>query len=155
VRRDAPDAAHEAGAIRADSRRFAGVFVWLWLAVPPAGVVGLAGRLDLKQVAHAREGLASIALGEETVVTNAMKAVGQGVEEKAADELVRGEPHDAAAPAAAIVLVGERHLIVVDGDEPRIGDRRAMGVASRPAPSLNPAYVRRRICAARRARCGA
>jgi hypothetical protein len=31
-------------------------------------VVGLAGRLDLKQVAHTREGLASVALGEKAVV---------------------------------------------------------------------------------------
>ncbi len=58
-----------------------------------------------------------------------VKAVGQDVEEKATDELVRCKPHDAAAPAAAIVLVGEGHPIVVDGDEPRIGDRGAMGVA--------------------------
>src|SRR5271166_2136900 len=42
---------------------------------------------------------------------------------------MRGEAHDAAAAAAAIILVGERHFIVIDGDKPRIGDRRAMGVA--------------------------
>jgi hypothetical protein len=58
---------------------------------------------------------------------DAVEAVGQDVEEKAADELVRGEPHNAFAPGAAIVPVREGHL-VVDGDEPRIGDRGAMGV---------------------------
>jgi len=127
---DKADAAHEAAAIRADSGRLAGVFVCLWLGVRLAGgVVGLAGRLDLKQVAHPREGLASVTLGEEAVVTDAVEAVGQNVEEKAADQLVRGQPHDAASAAAAIVLVGKRRLIVVDGDEPRMGDRRAMGVA--------------------------
>src|SRR3984957_16664271 len=31
--------------------------------------------------------------------------------------------------AAAIILIGERHLIVIDGDKSRIGDRRAMRVA--------------------------
>jgi hypothetical protein len=41
VRRDAPDAAHEVGAIRADSRRFAGVFVWLWLDAPEMSGVQL------------------------------------------------------------------------------------------------------------------
>jgi hypothetical protein len=46
-----------------------------------------------------------------------------------ADELVRGKPHDAVSAAAAIIPIGERHVIVVDGDKPRIGDRRAMGVA--------------------------
>ena len=62
-------------------------------------------------------------------MTGAVEAVGEDVEEKAADELVRGKPHDAAAAAAAIILIGERHVIVVDGDKPRIGDRRAMRVA--------------------------
>ena len=42
-----------------------GVLVCLWVA---GDNVGLAGRLDLKQVAHAREGLASVALGEKAVV---------------------------------------------------------------------------------------
>jgi len=92
-------------------------------------VGGLAGGSVAQQVAPAREGLASIALGEEAVVTDAVEAVGQDMEEKAAGELAWGKPHDAASAAAAIVLVGERHLIVVDGDEPRIGDRGAMGVA--------------------------
>ena len=82
---DIADAPHETAAVRADGGRVAGVFVCLWLA----GCVGLAGRLHLKQVVHAREGLASVALGEEAVVTDAMEAVGQDVEEKAADELVR------------------------------------------------------------------
>ena len=83
----------------------------------------------VKQVAHVREGVASVAFGEEAVVTDAVEAVGQDVEEKAADELVRGKPHDAASASAAIVLVRERHMIVVDGDDPRVGDRRAVRVA--------------------------
>jgi hypothetical protein len=123
---DIADAPHETAAVRADGERLAGVFVCLALAL---GGVGLASRLDLKQVAQAREGLGSVALGEEAVVTDAVEAVGQDMEEKAADELVRVKPHDTAAAAAAIILMGERHLIVVGGDKPRIGDRRAMRVA--------------------------
>ena len=64
---DIADAPHETAAVRADAGWVAGVFVCLWLA----GCVGLAGRLHLKQVVHAREGLASVALGEEAVVTDA------------------------------------------------------------------------------------
>ena len=82
---DMADAAHETAAIRAEGEQLAGVFVCLWLA--SGG--GLAGGLDLKQVAHTREGLASVALGEEAVVTDAVEAVGQDVEEKAADEFDR------------------------------------------------------------------
>ena len=77
----------------------------------------------------AREALASVALGEKAVVPDAVEAVGQDVEQETPDELVWGEAHDAGAPPATIVLVGERDFIVVDGDKPRIGDRRAMRVA--------------------------
>ena len=99
------DVPHETAAIRADGGWLAGVLVCLRVA---RVVVGLAGRLELKQVAHTREGLASVAFGEKAVVTDAMEAVGQDVEEEAADELVRGERMTPAAAAAAIVLVGER-----------------------------------------------
>ena len=53
---------HGTAAIRADGGWLAGVLVCLRVA---RVVVGLAGRLDLKQVAHTREGLASVALGEK------------------------------------------------------------------------------------------
>ena len=130
MRRDAPHVAHEAAAIRADGEEFVkGVCLWLGIRRRWGSVVGLFGPLDLEQVSHMCELFAALALGEETVVTNAMEAVGEDVEEKTSDELVRGEAHDAAAAAAAIILVDERHFIVVDGDKPRIGDRRAMGVA--------------------------
>jgi len=119
--------AHEAAAIRADGERLVSVFVSLGLA---GGGVGLAGRLTLKQVAHAREGLASVALGEEAVVTDAVEAVGQDVQQETPDELVRGEAHDGGTPAATIVLVGERDVVVADGHEPRIGDGGSVGVAS-------------------------
>src|ERR1700746_1310942 len=108
------DAPHDTAAIPADGAWRTGILA-LWVAVVD---VGLVGRLDLKQVAHASEGLASVALGEKAVMTNAVEAVGQNVEEKAADERVVGKPHDADAAAAAIILVGERHVIVVDGEEP-------------------------------------
>ena len=65
------------------------MFVCLWLA----GSGGLAGRLGLKQVAHAREALASVALGEKAVVPDAVEAVGQDVEQEMPDELVWGEAH--------------------------------------------------------------
>ena len=131
MRRDVADAAHETAAIRADDERFAGICVRLWLGRRRRlGLVrGLLGPLDFEELAHAGEVLASVAFGQEAGVPDGVKAVGQDVEEKATDELVRCKPHDAAAPAAAIVLVGEGHPIVVDGDEPRIGDRGAMGVA--------------------------
>ena len=46
-------------------------------------------------------------IGEEAVVADAMKAVGQDVQEEAVDERVGVEPHNLAPPFAAIILVGE------------------------------------------------
>ena len=80
------DAAHEAAAIRAEGERLASVFFCAWLVC--GVVVGLAGRMSLKQIAQAREGLASVALGEEAVVTNAVETVGQNVQQETADELL-------------------------------------------------------------------
>ena len=82
-----------------------------------------------EQIPDAREIEVAVALGEESVVTNAMEAVGQDVQRKASHELMRGEAHDAGAPAAAVVPVGEADFLVVDGKEPGIGDCRAMRVA--------------------------
>ncbi len=131
MRRDETDAAHETAAIRADSEGYLGICVRLWFGRRRwLGLVRvLMGPLDFEQLASAGNILASIAFGEEAVVPDAVKAVGQDVQQEPSDELVRGEAHDAAAPGVAIILVGERHFIFVDGDEPRIGDRGAMRVA--------------------------
>ena len=69
-------------------------------------------------------------------MADAVKAVGKDVQQKATDELVDLEPHDLALPAAAIVLIGEGDVLIGDLDEPRVGDRRAMGVAREIAENL-------------------
>ena len=71
----------------------------------------------------------AVALGEEAVVADAMKVVGQHMQQEAANELMRAQAHDAAPCAAAAVLVGEGDLVTGDGEEPRIADCSAMGVA--------------------------
>ena len=131
MRRDECGAAHETAANRAEVESFAGVCVRLWLGRGRwLGLIrGLEGPLDFEQRANAGEALASIAFGEKAVVPDAVEAVGQDVQQEPSDELVRGEAHEAAAAAAAIIFVGERHMIVVDGDDPRIGDRGSMRVA--------------------------
>ena len=55
------------------------------------------------------ESFASVSSGQEAVVANAMEAVGQNVQQKAADELVRRKAHDPLAAVAAIVFVAERY----------------------------------------------
>ena len=71
-----------------------------------------------------------MAVGEEANVADAVEAVGQGVQEEAPDELVRGEPHELGGAFLAIVLPGEGDVILVAGDEPAIGDGDPMSVAA-------------------------
>jgi len=51
-------------------------------------------------------------------MADAMEAVGQNVEEKAADKLVCVEAHDLSAAVATIISIGEGDLVVGHGDEP-------------------------------------
>lgn len=72
----------------------------------------------------------AITVGEETVVADAMETVGQRVQEKATDELVRVERHDLRLAAVAVVPPAERDPIVGRSDQSGIGDGDAMGVAA-------------------------
>ena len=72
----------------------------------------------------------AMAVGEEAIVADAMEAVGQGVQEEAADELVGVERHDLRPAAMAIVPPAERDAFVVHADQAGIGDGDAMGVAA-------------------------
>ena len=68
---------------------------------------------------------------EEPVVADAVEALGQDVEQEAADELVRRERHGlvAIAPFEPIVLPCEGDAVVVGRDQAAVGDRDAVGVA--------------------------
>src|SRR6266446_10248208 len=52
------------------------------------------------------------------------------MKKEAANELAGLEPHDFCRAVLAIVLPAEGDMIVVEGDEPAVGDRNAMGVAT-------------------------
>jgi hypothetical protein len=60
--------------------------------------------------------------GEQAVMTDAMEAAWQDMQQEAADELVRLERHDLLALRtwAAIILVPERDAIFVEGDQSRV-----------------------------------
>src|SRR3954466_2857834 len=73
--------------------------------------------------------------GEQAVVADAVEAVGQDVQQEAADELVRRERHGLDPRAAlravpgAVVLPAERDTAIVEGDEAAVRDRDPMRVA--------------------------
>jgi hypothetical protein len=88
-----------------------------------------------------------LAFGEKAVMTDPMEAVGQDVEQEASHELLRGKTHDAGAAAAAIVPVGERNFIVIDGHEPGISDGGSMRVAGETQRLFRVARSSPNLCA--------
>jgi hypothetical protein len=60
-----------------------------------------------------------------------VKAAWQNVDQETADELVGEEGHDLlpVSASAAVILVAERDLIAVEGDEAAVGDGDPVGIA--------------------------
>jgi hypothetical protein len=46
------------------------------------------------------------------------------------EKLHRGQRHGAALVAPGVVLVGKGHVLAIEGEQPVIADRDAMGIAS-------------------------
>ena len=92
----------------------------------------LVGRRGAEQVAGAGEIVGAPAVGEQAVVSDAMEAAGQDVDEEAANELAMGQRHDLVAlmSVGAVVLPLEDDGVVVGGDEAAVGDGDAVGVAA-------------------------
>ena len=59
-----------------------------------------------------------------------LKAMRHNMQEKAADELVRGQGHGLDTITLASVAEGKAHLATLDIDDAMIGDGDTMGVAS-------------------------
>jgi hypothetical protein len=84
-----------------------------------------------------------VAVGEEPVVADAVRPVGQDVDQEAADELVVGlqptgltrgvEGHQLVASVALgpVILPFEGHALAVEGDEPAVGDSDPVRVAGK------------------------
>ena len=69
--------------------------------------------------------------GFQSVVTDAVEALRQNVDEEAADELAGGQRHDllALATIGTIVLPSEGNAVVADCDQSAVGDGDAVGIA--------------------------
>ena len=82
-------------------------------------------------MAQARDIGGAARIGEQPVMTDAVKALGQDVEHKAADELVRRQRHHLAPGQAVspVVLVAEGDAALIMGDKPCIRDGHAVSVA--------------------------
>src|SRR5271170_4069898 len=96
------------------------------------GIGSLAlGFLATEQLAGACDVVGASSLGEQAIVADAVQALGQDVDEEAANELVRCERHHLVAIGAfeSIVLVFEADSVFVEREQPAVGDGNAMGVA--------------------------
>src|SRR5205823_10396201 len=89
-----------------------------------AGIYGGCGRLAVRscsgeQLTGACDVVGASAFGEQAVVTDAVEAAWQHVDEEAADELVRGECHALISIAVldAIVLPLEGDAVLVEGNQ--------------------------------------
>ncbi len=71
-----------------------------------------------------------MAVGEEANVADPVEAVGHGVLQEAADELVSRERHDLGFAVLPVVLPGEADLAVVEPGQATIGDGDAVRVAA-------------------------
>lgn len=85
------------------------------------------------------------AIGEKTIVADALETIGEHMEQKAALELVGGKRH--AAPAlrvfGAIVLVLEGDGTVFNSQEAVVADGDAMGIATEIIDDVSRAGKRR------------
>ena len=75
-------------------------------------------------------------VGHKAKVTDTDKAFGQDVRQEAADELVRGESHDALSVAGLAVDPSELNLIAVEADQPVVGDGHPMGITAQITENL-------------------
>src|ERR1700676_4827105 len=78
--------------------------------------------------------------GEQAIVADAVESFGQDVDEEAADELTGGERHllVSGASVGAIIFVPEGDAVLVQRDQPAVGDGDAVGVARQISTAWGP-----------------
>lgn len=69
-------------------------------------------------------------IGKQAVMTNAMEAVGDGVQQETTDELMHIERHQLSDAACSVILPSKGDAIAVHADEAGIGNGDAVGVAT-------------------------
>ncbi len=105
-----------------------------YLRLTVAGAVSITGRIlwrrYVEQLTRSGDVLGAAAVGEETIVTDAVETVGQDVDQEAADELVGVERHEfvASLELGPVILPFESHALAVESDEPAVGNSDTVGV---------------------------
>ena len=110
-------------------QRDAGELAILVTVILPGRLIPHFGLRHGQKLATPRQLVLAVAMGEEAVVADALKAFGQDVQQKAADELVGGESHALLSVAVAIVFPAEADPAFLDGKKAVVGESDAMGVS--------------------------
>ncbi len=92
-----------------------------------------------EQFATERQFVAAAAIGQESELTEALKAAWQHVQQEAADELVSSESHRALLIAVAIIFPTKGDLTVFEIEQAVIGDGHAVSVAASTRRAAYPA----------------
>lgn len=100
------------------------------------GAVGRLRRGHVEQLPAQGELGGSLAVCKEAIVADAVKAIGQAVQQEAADELVRCQEHGLGLAMVAVILPAEPDLLAIEVSEPAIGDGHAVGVAAEIGQNL-------------------
>jgi hypothetical protein len=92
----------------------------------------------MQKIASGGDVALTVGVGEQSIVTDAMKARGQNVQQEAAHELLGRQAHrfEASVSVFAIVLPAERDAAIIQRQKPRVGDRDSMGVAGKIGENL-------------------
>src|SRR6516225_11640058 len=115
--------------MRAWPRQDAGAVRLSFLGGSSAG--GLRRGRNGEQRAGLGDVLRAPAIGEKSVMADAVEALWEHMQQEAPDELVRSERHDLVPlrPLDPVVLVFERDAIGAGRNQAAVGDGHAMGVA--------------------------
>ncbi len=105
---------------------------WL-IGIIDAVVIGVlpVWRFGSQQVSDLRDIGGTVAVSKELVVTDAVLASGQNVDQEPADELICGQGHGGAAACAfnAVILDAEGYTARVETDQSTVGNGDPVGVA--------------------------
>ena len=107
------------------------------VCVPGFGAVAVAAGRGwvghAKELAGQCDAAGAIAAGQEAIVADAVKPVGQHMDQETADELVGVERHELIASVALgpVILPFESDALAGDGDEPAVGNSGAVCVAGK------------------------
>ena len=86
--------------------------------------------IKFQQLTALSQGLFFRTVGEKAEVADAHKAVGQNVEQEAADKLLGVEGHRLFSVAVFSISIAQSNLAMIDIEDTIIGERHAVGVAA-------------------------